>query len=68
MEGRVEGLVEGHAAGRAKTIRQILLSRGIEVSTGFPSDAPGFAGSSEAEAVAAALACDSEADFRLRIR
>ena len=76
MEGRVEGLVEGHAAGlaeglaegRAKMVRRILLSRGIEVSEGFPADAPGFAGSSEDETAIAALACDSEEDFRARIR
>ena len=63
-ESRKEGLAEG----RAKTIRQILLSRGLAVSAGFPADAPGFAELPEDEAVAAALACDSEADFRKRIR
>ena len=54
--------------GRAETIRQILLSRGIEVSAGFPADAPDFAGSPGDEAVAAALICDSEQDFLARIR
>ena len=48
--------------------RRILSSRGIEVSARFPADAPGFAEASEDEAVAAALACDDEEDFRLRIR
>ena len=65
---RGESRKEGRAEGRAKTIRQILLSRGLEVSAGFPADAPGFAELPEDEAVAAALACDSEADFRKRIR
>ena len=67
-ESREEGHTTGMAEGRAKTIRQILLSRGLEVSAGFPADAPGFAESPEAEAVAAALACDSERDFHTRIR
>ena len=49
-------------------VRQILLSRGIEVSAGFPADVPGFAESPEDEAVAAALACDGERDFHARIR
>ena len=71
-EGRAAGLAEGRAAGlaegRAKTVRRILTSRGIEVPAGFPADVPGFAESSEEEAVAAALACRNEADFRHRIR
>ena len=71
-ESREEGRKEGHAAGlaegRAKMVRRILSSRGLEVSAGFPADAPGFAESSEDEAVAAALACDDEEDFRQRIR
>ena len=67
-ESREEGHARGLAEGRAKMVRQMLLSRGIEVSARFPSDAPGFAESSEDEAVAAALACGSEADFRLRLR
>ena len=67
-ESREEGRAAGLTEGRAKTIRQILRSRGIEVSAGFPADAPGFAESPEGEAVAAALACDSERDFHVRIR
>ena len=47
-------------------VRQMLLSRGIEVSEGFPADAPAFARLSEAAIVAAALACDSEQDFNAR--
>ena len=44
------------------------LDRGRGSEAGFPADAPGFAESPEDEAVAAALACDSERDFRARIR
>ena len=66
-EGRAEGKVEGFEEGRAKTIRQLLLARGIEVSARFPADVPGFAEASEEAAVAAALGCDSERDFRARI-
>ena len=66
-EGRAEGRVEGRDEGRAKTIRQLLLARGIEVSAEFPDNVPGFAGASEEAAVAAALGCGSERDFRARI-
>ena len=59
---------EVRAEGRGKMVRQILLSRGIEVSARFPADAPGFAESPEDEAVAEAPACDSERDFHARIR
>ena len=67
-ESREEGHAKGLEEGRAKTVRQNLRSRGIEVSAGFPADAPGFAESPEDEAVAAALACDSEHDFHAHIR
>ena len=71
-KGHTAGLAEGHATGlaegRAKMVRHMLLSRGIEVSARFPADVPGFAESSEDEAVTLALACDSEEDFRVRIR
>ena len=59
--------MEGFEEGRAKTIRRCVLARGIEVSAGFPADVPGFADTSEEAAVAAALACGSERDFRTRI-
>ena len=65
--GRTEGLAEGEARGRARTVRRMLLLRGIEVSEGFPSNVPGFGESPEADVVAAAFACDSEQDFRARI-
>ena len=66
-QSRAEGLAEGLAEGRAKMARQVLLSRGIEVSAGFPADASAFAGLPEAAIVAAALACDSERDFNARL-
>ena len=70
-EGRAVGLAEGRAKGlaesRAEMARQMLLSRGVEVSEGFPADAAAFAGLSEAVIVAAALACDSERDFNVRL-
>ena len=62
-QSRAQGLAEG----RAEMVRQTLLSRGIEVSEGFPADMPAFAGLSEAAIVAAALACDSERDFNARV-
>ena len=62
-QSRAQGLSEG----RAEMARQMLLSRGIEVSEGFPADVPAFAGLSEAAIVAVALACDSERDFNARI-
>ena len=66
-KGRAEGLAEGEAKGRAEMVRQMLSARGIEVSEGFPADVPGFAESPRAAVVAAALACESEQDFRARI-
>ena len=59
---------EGRAEERAEMVRQMLVSRGIAVSEGFPANVPGFEGSPTDAAVAAALACDSERDFRARIR
>ena len=58
---------QSRGEGRAEMARQMLLSRGIGVSEGFPADAPAFAVSSEAAIVAAALDCDSERDFLARI-
>ena len=56
---------QGFERGRAETIPswQILLSRGIEVSRGFPAEAAAFSAASEAVLVSAALACEDEADF-----
>ena len=62
MEGRAEGLNDGVQRARVEMIRQILRSRGIEVSERF-SASPAFAVASEAELLAAALACTDEVDF-----
>ena len=68
VQGRRKGRAEGLAEGRARMVRQMLSSRGIEVSEGFPFNVPGFAESPEAAIVAAAFGCDSERDFHTRIR
>jgi len=65
---RRQGFERGRMEGRAKLVRQMLLSRGVAVSEEFPRDVPRFPESSEAVVVAAALECDSEADFRARLR
>ena len=44
-------------------VRQILLSRGIEVAEGFPADAVAFATASEEVLLAAAFACADEQAF-----
>ena len=64
---RDEGRAEGEANGRAKMVRQMLVSRGIAVSESFPADVPGFEESPPDAAVAAALACNSERDFLARL-
>ena len=66
-QSRAEGRTEGRTEGRAEMVRHVLLSRGIEVSEGFPADVPALAGLSDAAIVAAALACDSERDFNARV-
>ena len=53
----------GFERGRAAMVRQILRSRGIEVSEGFPAGAAAFAAASEAALLSAALACTDQADF-----
>lgn len=71
-EGRSQGLAEGRMRGkdeaRAEMARQILLSRGIEVSVEFSAALPLLGDLSEQAVVAAALACASEADFLMRLR
>ena len=58
---RRQGFERGRA--RAEMVRQILRSRGIEVSAGFPGDAAAFAAATEAVLLAAAFACTDQADF-----
>ena len=71
-EGRAEGHAEGHAAGRteagAQMVRQILRSRGIEVSARFSTDTEAFAAASEEALLEAALGCADEADFLAALR
>ena len=65
---RDQSRVEGEARGRAGMVCALLASRGIDVSDGFPANVSGFAESPVAVVVAAALHCESEQDFRRRIR
>ena len=62
------GRAEGRAATRAEMARQILLSRGIEVTTEFRADAESFAAVSEKALLAAALSCADETDFLAALR
>ena len=64
---RNESRAEGMAEGMAEMARRILRSRGIEVSGAFPAPAAFLALSVDA-VTAAALSCESERDFRDRIR
>ena len=68
VEGHAEGLAQGRTESRAKTVREMLRLRGIAVSEAFPANVPGFAEAPEEVAVSAGFACDSEEDFRARIR
>ena len=49
-------------------VRQILRSRGIEVSPRFPADAAAFTAASEEALLAAALGCADEAGFLAALR
>ena len=67
LRGRTARLrAQGWAEGRAGMVRQVLLSRGIEVSEGLLAGL--LAGYAEDAIVTAALACESEADFLARLR
>ena len=65
---RDQSRTEGEAEDRAGMVRAMLASRGIDVSEGFPANVPAFTESPVAVVVAAALHCESEQDFRKRIR
>ena len=60
---RRQGYERGRTEGRAEMVRQILLSRGIEVAERFPADAAAFAAASEQVLLAAAFACADEQEF-----
>ena len=64
--GHAEGLTAGARRARTEMVRQLLLTRGIEVSARFLADAA-FAAVPEDVLIAAALACESEAAFRAAI-
>ena len=74
--GRAEGRAEGHAAGhaegraegRAQMVRQILRSRGIEVSARSSTDTEAFAAASEEALLTTALGCTDETDFLAALR
>ena len=65
---RRQAIEHGRAEGRAQMVRQILRSRGIEVSARFSTDTEAFAAASEAALLAAALGCADEADFTAVLR
>ena len=66
-EGEHRGRAEGEREARARMAPQILRSRGLEVSEGFPAGAAAFAASSDEAIAAAALACGSDRDFLARL-
>ena len=65
--GRAEGRLAGKFEGRADMVRELLLSRGLEVSDGFLADGSEIAEIPVSAVIYAALACDSEQDFLLRL-
>ena len=71
-QGHAAGRAEGHATGRAEVrtqmVRQILRSRGIEVSARFDTATEAFAAASAEALLAAALGCADEADFLAALR
>ena len=65
---RRQGFERGFDVGRMRVARQILLTRGIAVSVGFPAGVSMLAEWSEEAVVGAAFACESEADFLARLQ
>ena len=59
---------QGFEEGRIGMVREVLRLRGIAISTASLRELPAFAELPEAAVSAAALVCDSEVDFLLRIR
>ena len=59
---------QGFEHGRAQMVRQILRSRGIEVSANFSTATEAFAAASEEALLAAALGCTDEAGFLAALR
>ena len=67
-EGRREGLVEGASEMLASNVLAVLKARGIEVTSDLAELRELFGARPDDAAMAAALACADEADFRRRIR
>ena len=61
--GFERGRAQGREEGRAAMVHQILRSRGIEVSEGFPAGGAAFAAASEDALFSAAFACADEAEL-----
>ena len=70
-EARAKSIAKGKAEGgtesRARMVREVLLARGIELSEEFLADPSALAELPESAIVAAALACDTEREFLLRL-
>ena len=66
-EGQHLGRAEGRVEGWADMVRELLLSRGLAISDGFLADSSMIAGLPKNAILSAALACDSERDFLLRL-
>ena len=64
---RAESRAEGRTESRARMAHELLLARGIELSEGFLAGPSALAELPESAIVAAALACDGERDFLLRL-
>ena len=58
---------ESRAEGQARMVREMLLARGVELSEGFLADPATLAELPESAIAAAAMACDGERDFLLRL-
>ena len=65
---RRESHAQGQMEGLATAVLQIFRSRGMEVSEGFPGNAPEFAKTPQAALIQAALTCADEGDFRKLIQ
>lgn len=65
---RRESHAQGRVEGLAAAVLQIFRSRGLEVSEGFPGNAPEFAETPQAAVIQAALTCADEGDFRKLIQ
>ena len=65
---RRQAIEHGRAEARAQMVRQILRSRGIEVSARFGTATEAFAAASEEALLTAALGCTDEAEFLATLR